>query len=323
MIEARVVALWRGYVRLLRTDKERVGGVERWLRASALIVPFLAAILPLWIRAALWGPLTVDGSTEDGVQFRCRLPDLISTYLYLFGTWEPDLAAFVRRRLQPGDTFVDVGANIGCITALASGLVGPYGSVVAIEPSPAIIAALQETVARNDLLNVHIVAAAVSDRDHELPLFAGPSSNVGKTTTVAHRGSPRQQGRVRAAPLGSLLTGEQLAAARLIKIDVEGAEDRALAGMVASVDRLAPDAELLVELSPQWWTDPELRPIDVLRPFLERGFNVYRLPNDYRAWRYLWPRKVDAPRRLRDSAVLDRRVARLDLVLSRSDADTL
>ena len=102
MIEARVVALWRGYVRLLRTDKERVGGVERWLRASALIVPFLAAILPLWIRAALWGPLTVDGSTEDGIQFRCRLPDLISTYLYLFGTWEPDLAAFVRRRLQPG-----------------------------------------------------------------------------------------------------------------------------------------------------------------------------------------------------------------------------
>jgi len=80
---------------------------------------------------------------------------------------------------------------------------------------------------------------------------------------------------------------------------------------------------LLVELSPQWWTDPELRPIDVLRPFLERGFNVYRLSNDYRAWRYLWPRKVDAPRRLRDSAVLDRRVARLDLVLSRSDADAL
>jgi FkbM family methyltransferase len=323
MIEARVVALWRGYVRLLRTDKERVGAIERWLRASALIVPFLAAILPLWIRAALWGPLTVDGTTEDGIQIRCRLPDLISTYLYLFGTWEPDLAAFVRRQLRPGDTFVDVGANIGCITALASGLVGPYGSVVAIEPSPAIIAALQETVARNDLLNVHIVAAALSDRDHELPLFAGPSSNVGKTTTVAHRGSARQQGRVRAAPLGSLLTGEQLAAARLIKIDVEGAEDRALAGMAASVDGLAPDAELLVELSPQWWTDPELRPTDVLRPFLERGFNVYRLPNDYRAWRYLWPKKVEAPQRLRDSAVLDRRVARLDLVLSRSDADTL
>jgi FkbM family methyltransferase len=323
MIEARIVALWRSYVRLLRTDSERVGVLGRWVRASALIVPFTAVVVPLWVRAALWGPLTVDGTTEEGIHFRCRLPDLISTYLYLFGTWEPDLAAFVRRRLRPGDAFVDVGANIGVITALASRLVGPRGAVIAIEPSPAIIAALRETVTRNVLRNVRIVAAAASDRHHDLPLFAGPTSNVGKTTTVAHRGSVRAQGRVPAAPLGSLLTREELAAARLIKIDVEGAEDRALAGLVASVDELAPDAELLVELSPQWWTDPELRPIDVLRPFLERGFNVYLLANDYRAWRYLWPRSVEAPRRLRDFAVLDRRAARLDLVLSRCDADAL
>ena len=323
LLEARIVALWRGCVRLLRTDKERVGAVERRLRAGALVVPFLAVVLPLWVRAALWGPLTLDATTEDDIRFRCRLPDLISTYLYLFGTWEPDLAAFVRRRLRPGDTLVDVGANVGCITALASRSVGPRGTVVAIEPSPAIVAALRETVARNDLENVRIVAAAVSDRDDELPLFAGPSSNVGKTSTVAHRGSHREQGRVRAAPLGSLVTGEQLASARLIKIDVEGAEDRALAGMVASVDALAANAELLVELSPQWWGDPGLRPIDVLRPFLDRGFHIYQLPNDYRAWRYLWPRDVEAPRRLRDLAVLNRRVARLDLVLSRTDADAL
>jgi len=323
MIEATIVGLWRDCVRLLRTEKERVGVVERWMRAWALTVPFLAAVLPLWIRAALWGPLTLDGTTEDGVRFRCRLPDLISTYLYLFGTWEPDLAAFVRRRLRPGDTFVDVGANIGCLTALASRLVGRRGTVVAIEPSPAIIDALRETVSENDLANVRIVAAAVSDRDHKLPLFAGPSSNVGKTSTVAHRGSIREQGRVRAAPLGSLVDPEQLAAARLIKIDVEGAEDRALAGMVASLDALAADAELLVELSPRWWGDPGLRPVDVLRPFLDRGFHVYRLPNSYRAWRYLWPRDVEAPRRLRDLAILNRRVARLDLVLSRIDADAL
>jgi len=144
MIEARIVALWRGYLRFLCTEKERVSVVERWMRGLLLIVPFLAMILPLRIRAALWGPLTVDGTTEDGIHFRCRLPDLIPMPVYLFGTWETDLATFVRRRLRPGDTFVDVGANIGCISALASRLVGPRGTVVAIEPSPAIIAALQK-----------------------------------------------------------------------------------------------------------------------------------------------------------------------------------
>ena len=61
----------------------------------------------------------------------------------------------------------------------------------------------------------------------------------------------------------------------------------------------------------------------MLRPFLERGFNVYLLPNDYLPWRYLWPRDVGVPQRLRDLTELEERVFRLDVVLSRSDADTL
>jgi FkbM family methyltransferase len=201
-------------------------------------------------------------------------------------------------------------------------VVGPRGTAVAIEPAPAVIAALQETLTINDLTNVRMVAAAVSDRDHELPLFLGPSYNIGLTTTVAHYGF-REQGRVRAAPLGSLVTREELATTRLIKIDVEGAEDRVLTGMLASVDALAADAELVVELPPRWWSDPQLLPIDVMRPSLSAASNVYLLPNDDSPWRYLWPRDVGAPQRLRDFAVLQRRVARLNIVLSRSDADAL
>src|ERR1700757_5463861 len=131
MIEARILALWRRYLRFLQTDKERVGVAERWLRAL-LIVPSIAVFLQLRIRTAFRGPLTVDGITEDGIHIRCRLPDAIPMCLYLFGTWEPDLAAFLRRRLRPGDTFIDVGANVGYMSALASRLVGPHGAVVAI-----------------------------------------------------------------------------------------------------------------------------------------------------------------------------------------------
>ncbi|OBF89146.1 hypothetical protein A5790_20925 [Mycobacterium sp. 852002-51152_SCH6134967] len=254
---------------------------------------------------------------------RCRLQDGIQIYIYLFGTaWEPDLTAFLRRRLRPGDTFIDVGAHIGCLTALTAGLVGPRGTVVAIEPCPVVIPWLKETVTRNELTNVRMVDAAVSDGDHELPLFLGPNWNLGETSTVA-RPKLREHGQVRAAPLGSLLTREELANARMIKIDVEGGEDRVLAGILASIDALADDVELVVELSPTWWSDPGLRPIDVLQPFLELGFHVYLLPNDYLPWRYLWPRDVRAPQRLRDLSELEQRVFRLDIVLSRRDADTL
>jgi FkbM family methyltransferase len=324
MIEGRFIALWRGCIRSLRTDKKLVGVAERWVRALLLIVPYLVVAVPLYIRAAVLGPKIIDGTTEDGIHLRCRLPDIIQMYLYLFGIWEPDLAAFLRRRLRPGDTFIDVGANIGYVSALASKLVGPHGNVVAIEPAPATIAALQETVATNDLTNIRLVAAAVSDREDELPLFVGPCYGSGLTTTVGRRPSLREQGRVRAARLGSLVTPEELATTRLIKIDVEGAEDRVLAGIVASVDALAAGAELVVEVTPKWWSDPQLRPIDVLWPFLERGFHVYQLPYNYWPWRYLWPRDVGAPRRLRDFAVLQRRGGGVHvIVLSRNDADTL
>jgi hypothetical protein len=49
-----------------------------------------------------------------------------------------------------------------------------------------------------------------------------------------------------AAPLGSLVTREELATTRLIKIDVEGADDRVLVAMLGSVDALAADAEIFV-----------------------------------------------------------------------------
>ena len=79
-----------------------------------------------------------------------------------------------------------------------------------------------------------------------------------------------------------------------------------LAGMLASVHALAADAELWLKYH-QMVEPPALRPIHVLRPFLERGFQVYLLPADYLPWRYLWPRGVGAPQRLRDFAVLERR----------------
>jgi hypothetical protein len=59
---------------------------------------------------------------------------------------------------------------------------------------------------------------------------------------------------------------------------------------------------------------------------LDRGFHVYMLAADYAPWRYLWPKDVTAPQRLRDLAVLEQQRQRrpqFNLVLSRSDADAL
>ena len=52
------------------------------------------------------------------------------------GVWEPYETSLVLRLLQPGDVFVDVGANIGYFSVLAASLVGDAGKVFAFEPDP-------------------------------------------------------------------------------------------------------------------------------------------------------------------------------------------
>lgn len=317
-----LVRAWRRYIRLLQTRRSRVRALERAVRAGLLAAPYFGVAWLLHIRAKFWGPLIVDAESVDGVRLRCTLPDLIPTYVYLFGTWEPDVVDFIARRLRPGDTFIDVGANIGCLSALAAEKVGPHGLVVSIEPSPQILTNLRHTKMVNGYSHLRIVETAVSDRDHDMTLFAGPSTNTGMTSTVAHLGFT-ESGTVRAAPLQALVTGRELATSRLIKVDVEGAEDRVLRGMLSSVDMLSAEAELVIELSPEWWAEPALRPIDVLQPFFDRGFHPYMLPNSYWPWRYLWPRDVVRPRRIWDLTSLESRSVRLDLVLSRVDSDSL
>src|SRR5262249_55476306 len=114
---------------------------------------------------------------------------------------------------------------------------------------------------------------------------------------------------------------DELAQARLIKIDVEGGEPAVLAGVAAALPRMRPDVEVMVELSPHWWGDGAPGAAAGLRAFLDAGFPPSALPNNYGPWRYLWRRAVTPPRRIRgDLAALRGRV---DLVLSRRDVDEL
>ncbi len=315
-----VIGALRAVLRGLVTERARVGPLEKLLR-GALLVPLYGAMLVLlraW--AAVRGPLPVAATTRHGSRFTCRLPDLIQTYLYVFGVWEPDLTAFIRRRLAPGDTFVDVGAHVGYHVLLAAGSLGAAGRVVAFEASPGTLAMLHENLAQNRVnASVRTVNVAVSEAAGTRPIFGGPVQNIGLTTTVP--GRFRAQGEVAAAPLGDLLEPEELRSVRLVKIDVEGAEDAVIRGMKAFLEQARPDVEILLELSPKWWADSRQTPRQVLQPLLDAGFNVYRIGNNLWPWRYLWPEDVRPPRRERGELRL--RVKRLDLVLSRADVETL
>jgi len=162
-------------------------------------------------------------------------------------SFEGDVANAMVRVLREGDVAVDVGANIGYLTVLASLLVGPTGRVVAFEPDPENLVRLRTNLALNDGSNVTVIQKAVTDRAGEVEFFINSDNSGGNALwdpaqfpgNVKCLATPRPL-RVAGTTLDAEWEQLGLPAPRLIKIDTEGAEQRVLEGMRGLLGRQDP-----------------------------------------------------------------------------------
>jgi FkbM family methyltransferase len=90
--------------------------------------------------------------------------------------WEPEMTEEFRRRVKPGMTLADIGANVGYYTILASRLVGPTGKVLAFEPDEDNLAYLRKNLAENGCGNVQVYPFAVGAKDGEADLHQCPTN---------------------------------------------------------------------------------------------------------------------------------------------------
>jgi FkbM family methyltransferase len=287
-------------------------------------LPLIGLLIVAELGALLADSVEIEHKSWFGSQFICRPPDMHQVTQYVFDAYEPDVSRFIERRLSAGDTFIDIGSNVGYYTLLASHLVGSGGHVVAVEASPTIFAQLQRNLSLNaHASNVRAVNVAVSDRSGSVDVFSGPPMNRATATTsklFAQEG--RFEAQVKADSLAGILTDAEIRTARLIKIDCEGAEIKILKGIGLILDLCRPDVELAIELTPSWW-DEKVTLEESLQPLLAAGFHVYDMPNSYTFQRYLRPWSVTGPRRIRDTRSLRDTTRQVDLVFSRRDLDSL
>ncbi|MFF9783207.1 FkbM family methyltransferase [Streptomyces nigrescens] len=258
--------------------------------------------------------------TRFGAAMAVDTQDLIQRFVYLFGLWEPHMTHWLQRRLRPGDTYIDVGANVGYFSLLASQLVGEEGRVVAIEASPTFHARVLQHAEINGCNNLRTVNAAVADERKTVTLILASSSNMGAASIVPYGGPAEFTLDVEAYPLPQVLDADDIAGARVIKIDVEGAEGAVIRGLAPVLDKLRPDAEITVEVTPERMEALGESPGELLTTMREHGFHVYRLPNSYAPGSY--------PAALRGPAAVPVRwrhpvIEESDLVFSRIDAETL
>lgn len=186
---------------------------------------------------------------------------------------------FLRRFIRTGDVVVDIGANVGYFTLLASSAVGRTGCVYSFEPVPANFELLTANVALNGLRNVSAVAAAAG-RAVGVASFGiprGVESDLGDSSAMYMRGGSERQVEAEVivpdAYLGPRLDDRPV---RLVKIDVEGVEPDVLAGIDGMLGRQQADA-LLVEVNENRLRDHGFEQADVLHPLERHGYQLFRL----------------------------------------------
>jgi FkbM family methyltransferase len=204
------------------------------------------------VRARLWrhfrAPLKVRWLMGLNL---CVLPgNETSESIYVTGAYEPNEFHMLNTLLTPGMVFVDAGANMGLYAIYAARKVGDAGYVVAIEPSARECEQLEANVNLNALSNVRIVRAAVSDCTGSADLLVAQNENSGHNTlgTFGYE-SVRSVGTetVAVTSIDSLVSDMHLTTVDVIKMDIEGAELRALTGALNTLSEHRPI--VLLEIS--------------------------------------------------------------------------
>ncbi|MGO9343612.1 MAG: FkbM family methyltransferase [Acidimicrobiales bacterium] len=168
------------------------------------------------------------------VELMCDTADRSVSLTLRAGDYEPHLTAVFNKFCKPGMTVVDVGANIGYYSMLASGLVGPEGKVIAIEPNSENCRLLLSTMRLQERANISLLPVACDQQTG----WAYYSSHIGSN------GSLVDDGDLLSSP-GTVVPTFRLddlvdEPVGLLKLDVEGAEARVVAGAHELIERHRP-----------------------------------------------------------------------------------
>lgn len=276
-----------------------------------LPLQLVTAAPPSWLRAIPWlparrlalgalnaalkqQPREFESTTRFGFRVTGTTLDLIQRYLYIFGVWEPDATAALLPYLREGSTVIDVGANIGYFSLLASVAVGASGSVHAVEALPSTVELLERNIELNRARNVTVHPVAASDHDGEVEVFRATEAFLGSSST---RKGEHGEGRVRSMRLDDLFEQVDGSDLSILKIDVEGDEAAVLRGAARLLETMRAPAAALVELSPGGSAEQRHNRRTVLDLMSSHGFAAFGVPNEYSSRRYAdW--RVSAPRPL-------------------------
>lgn len=187
---------------------------------------------------------------RNGIFWSLDLNEAIDLMIYIFGYFEKTTVQLMRSLLKEGQTYIDVGSNIGAHVLTAAQVVGPKGVVVACEPTNWAYSKLIQNIKLNKGLSKIVRAQCVFVSDSSsIPDHICSSWDLSaKPDNFQHMGSAKSTSSAQSVSLDDLIVNNNPDHLGLIKIDVDGFELEVLRSGEKSIKKYKPD--IVIEYAP-------------------------------------------------------------------------
>lgn len=220
-------------------------------KAVISIARSAARWMPAWMKQALYrlGPISralrnvlnnslpkdlqiveISGGILRGQHMQL---DLQSEKDFWLGSYEMPLISALKRQSRVGMRAYDVGANVGYLSLAMAALLGTSGKVFAFEALPDNVQRLQKNTEINRLTSqIEIIPKAVGAKSGPATFLVHHSGGMGKLADAGGRTEQYEREiAVQTIALDDFVFAEGHPPPHMLKIDIEGAEGHALAGM--------------------------------------------------------------------------------------------
>lgn len=187
------------------------------------------------------------------------------------GTFDPFETLVFRSLLKPGMTVMDIGANVGYFSLIASSVVGPSGKIFAFEPQPRMFRLLKANLRINGCMNVEPIKCAITAAPGSVRLFVD-GSNQGAHSLASGNLIKRGMTLDVAADSVDHFLASRNVSVDLFKIDTQGAEGLITQGARNAFSR--PGTKIIMEFWPWGLRNIGSDPMALLRDLEGMGFGI-------------------------------------------------
>ncbi|MEM6462903.1 MAG: FkbM family methyltransferase [Pseudomonadota bacterium] len=159
--------------------------------------------------------------------------------------------------LKPGMVFVDIGANVGTYSLFVAQRCQDSATIISFEPHPRTFAKLSYNIRANGFSAIEAVNQGVGPQAGRMVLHSSGGSNIGTASLLPQAAGDKHQVEIKVGLLSHALKSRMIGQVDLLKIDIEGFEDRALLPLMTDEHVALWPKALLIEtaLKEHWQTD--------------------------------------------------------------------